>query len=332
MKKITVVMGTILAMYAIMVFPSYGQVINGCYQKNNGQLRILTNPGDACRPSEVAIQWNQKGDKGEQGSKGDPGPGSRSYMSGLVSFVPLFKPCVHQGGSCVDKSLVSIHLVDGQAVALDMLPNACNCPWGALEEILHFEFKISKLLAPSGNAYNGYEVVIKAWKGDSPAPLYKKVSPSMPVYNTREDPFCATPGNCPLNMLVKLNSDSLLTLEVDPSDLKVMTSESQGAIYSAKIQYDVGAGEATGRTVLWNAGDFFTDYLFIVDECSPSKFEPVVAQSRTLNSGEAAELTFPLRASGPISATTNQCKVSLRAPSGKLYDSVIVLFDWPMTP
>jgi hypothetical protein len=73
MKKITVVMGMISAMLVIMVFPSYGQVINGCYQKNNGQLRILAGPGDACRPSEVAIQWNQKGDKGDKGDQGDTG-------------------------------------------------------------------------------------------------------------------------------------------------------------------------------------------------------------------------------------------------------------------
>jgi hypothetical protein len=55
MKKITVVTGTILAMLVIMVFPCYGEGIPACYQKNNGQLRILTDHKDACRPSEIPI-------------------------------------------------------------------------------------------------------------------------------------------------------------------------------------------------------------------------------------------------------------------------------------
>jgi len=38
MKKKFFVIGTVLAMLVIMVFPCYGQ-INCCYQKNNGQLR-----------------------------------------------------------------------------------------------------------------------------------------------------------------------------------------------------------------------------------------------------------------------------------------------------
>ena len=57
MKKITVVAGTILAMLVIMVFPCYGEGIPACYQKNNGQLRILTDQ------------------KCDQGHKGDPKPG-----------------------------------------------------------------------------------------------------------------------------------------------------------------------------------------------------------------------------------------------------------------
>lgn len=35
-----------------------GNVINGCYQKNNGQLRVLIGTG-TCRPDEIAISWNQ---------------------------------------------------------------------------------------------------------------------------------------------------------------------------------------------------------------------------------------------------------------------------------
>jgi hypothetical protein len=48
----------------ILIFVSIGMsihansanIINGCYKKNNGQLRIVENPNE-CLPSEVSISW-----------------------------------------------------------------------------------------------------------------------------------------------------------------------------------------------------------------------------------------------------------------------------------
>ncbi|MFI5394183.1 MAG: hypothetical protein ACHQ9S_01505 [Candidatus Binatia bacterium] len=42
------------------------KVINGCYQKQNGQLRILL-AGQQCGPSEMAISWNIQGPPGPPG-------------------------------------------------------------------------------------------------------------------------------------------------------------------------------------------------------------------------------------------------------------------------
>jgi hypothetical protein len=67
MKKMIVMVGTILPLYAIMVFPSYAQVINACYQRTNGNLRIVSSSTD-CRSSEVAISWNIVGPEGAPGS------------------------------------------------------------------------------------------------------------------------------------------------------------------------------------------------------------------------------------------------------------------------
>ena len=39
--------------------PSAGGVINGCYQKNEGQLRVIDPSSDTCRKSEVPIGWNE---------------------------------------------------------------------------------------------------------------------------------------------------------------------------------------------------------------------------------------------------------------------------------
>lgn len=71
----------VLAGAAIAWWPRAGAaddgVINGCYQKNQGQLRIVA-AGTPCRPDENAISWNI------QGPKGDPGPqGPAGGISGL---------------------------------------------------------------------------------------------------------------------------------------------------------------------------------------------------------------------------------------------------------
>ena len=50
-----------------------GNVIYACYQKNNGQLRVVGGLGQ-CRPSELPIAWNIVGPQGPQGSEGPQGP------------------------------------------------------------------------------------------------------------------------------------------------------------------------------------------------------------------------------------------------------------------
>jgi hypothetical protein len=57
--------------------PGAGGVINGCYQKNQGQLRVIDPGTDSCRPPEIPIAWNAQGIPGEKGDQGDPGaPGT----------------------------------------------------------------------------------------------------------------------------------------------------------------------------------------------------------------------------------------------------------------
>jgi hypothetical protein len=53
--------------------PSPNGVITACYQKNNGQLRVV-DAGESCNPSELALQWNQTGPQGAQGPEGSRGP------------------------------------------------------------------------------------------------------------------------------------------------------------------------------------------------------------------------------------------------------------------
>src|SRR6266567_4924803 len=62
------VVGAVLAGGAaatIAAIPGADGVINGCYQKNVGNLRVIDpNSGDSCRPSEIPINWSQTGPQG----------------------------------------------------------------------------------------------------------------------------------------------------------------------------------------------------------------------------------------------------------------------------
>ena len=45
--------------------------IHACYQKNQGQLRVIdAEDGQGCRPSEESLVWNQEGVQGETGPRG----------------------------------------------------------------------------------------------------------------------------------------------------------------------------------------------------------------------------------------------------------------------
>jgi hypothetical protein len=62
--------------------------IHACYQKNNGQLRAIdAQAGDTCRPSEVALVWNQEGVQGPSGASGLSGPsGARGPSDAFSRF------------------------------------------------------------------------------------------------------------------------------------------------------------------------------------------------------------------------------------------------------
>lgn len=66
--------------------------IHACYQKNNGQLRIVQDPQE-CKNSEVPIAWNQRGEdgtvgptgpQGERGADGSTGAQGQSGVAGPV--------------------------------------------------------------------------------------------------------------------------------------------------------------------------------------------------------------------------------------------------------
>ena len=60
--------------------------IHGCYQRNQGQLRVIdAQAGKACRPSEQSLVWNQEGAQGETGPRGPSDAFSRWHDSEVAA-------------------------------------------------------------------------------------------------------------------------------------------------------------------------------------------------------------------------------------------------------
>jgi hypothetical protein len=54
--------------------PAGDGLFHGCYQKEEGNLRVVDDAGESCRSSEVAISWSQTGPQGPAGPTGPQGP------------------------------------------------------------------------------------------------------------------------------------------------------------------------------------------------------------------------------------------------------------------
>jgi hypothetical protein len=72
--------------------PDGGGAIHGCYQKIDGQLRVIDpGTGASCNPSEQALDWNQTGPAGApgpQGPQGPAGPGVAYHYESATTTVP----------------------------------------------------------------------------------------------------------------------------------------------------------------------------------------------------------------------------------------------------
>src|SRR3954453_19139402 len=77
------VFGVVSAVQAAI--PNSTGVINGCYQKNVGNLRVIDpSAGDSCRPSEIGISWSQTGPQGATGPTGPQGPKGDTGATGAT--------------------------------------------------------------------------------------------------------------------------------------------------------------------------------------------------------------------------------------------------------
>jgi type VI secretion system secreted protein Hcp len=66
---------------AVAAIPGDDGSIDGCYSRASGNLRVVES-GDACRNSETAIKWSQRGPAGPQGIPGPAGPKGETGAAG----------------------------------------------------------------------------------------------------------------------------------------------------------------------------------------------------------------------------------------------------------
>jgi len=126
---------------AMATIPGSGGVINGCYNKTGGALRVI-DPGVAsCSNGEAALNWNETGPQGPQGPKGDPGP------QGAKGDLGAQGPSGPQGakgdqGPTGPKGLTGDSGKDGTSVTSAAEPPGSHCTSGG-----------SRFTAASGTTY-----------------------------------------------------------------------------------------------------------------------------------------------------------------------------------
>ena len=266
----------------------------------------------------------------------------RGYGSTLVGVADIMS-CIMDGSlTRVPKQAITLALAYGQIVMLDLLDVTKVPPPGdpyPLEDIAHLEIvKTKRTLTLPGSPdtqvalADSPVVTIKLWKGDSPLSKTITISQDDPMYSTSTDPGCiANPSSCPINLRANLLSDSQLRLVVDRSQVMEITAESQGVIYSATVgPYKQGAREVELTVIVWNAGDWNADYVVTVTGLGPYA-EPVVPRLVTLGTGETSTPKFTLRSTKAFTSA-DTCLVSVKAPTGKLYDSRAVSLPEPTGP
>jgi len=126
----------------------------------------------------------------------------------------------------------------------------------------------------------------------------------------------------------------VLTLPQLTWPMTEIRTESQGIILEARVKtFEALSNQGLLVVSIKNIGDFQTDYEVGVGRCTmlingwgANSGISIPAQARTLAPDEEAELNFEIRAVMDLE-TSNECMVSLKSPSGKVYDDVWVRFD-----
>lgn len=75
--------------YAATTIPGPNGVINGCYQKKVGTLRVITAKQKCSKKNEITLSWNQRGVRGPTGATGGTGLTGASGAKGSIGLTGL---------------------------------------------------------------------------------------------------------------------------------------------------------------------------------------------------------------------------------------------------
>ena len=260
---------------------------------------------------------------------------TRGYENALVGVSTITKIVQDSYGNdlmMVPKKIITLALAYGQTTKLRLTPQA-------LPETVGVEISktMRQLTVPADPGRPETQVPL----ADSPVVTIKlsktgcatqtiTLSLDDPVYNTEFDPNC-TPTTCPLSLQARLASDSQLCLEVDESNVSMITTETTGIVKSVEFGVLIqGARGLDMFVTVDNYGDLASDYVVTVTELGPY-FEPVPPFSVTLDSCTEVTHKFGIRSSKALTSA-NTCRVSVKSTYGKLLDSRIVHFPEPTAP
>src|SRR5215203_5789568 len=107
------VMILLTAIIAFASIPGPGGVINSCYHKNDGSLRIIDST-EQCKANEEALNFNQTGPQGPTGPSGtsqvyslkEPGP---FILLNYTGFVSVASKNVPAGAYVIDVKLTAVN-------------------------------------------------------------------------------------------------------------------------------------------------------------------------------------------------------------------------------
>ena len=122
-------------------------------------------------------------------------------------------------------------------------------------------------------------------------------------------------------------NNSLVSLTIDKATIKHITTQSKGIIMFAEVEtFTSLTDDGVLNVHIKNIGDYKTDYIVTVTKPTENILHTFPAQSRILQPDDEVKLIFDVSTVKNLE-TTNEFLVTLRAPHGKIYDEIWVVFD-----
>ena len=122
-------------------------------------------------------------------------------------------------------------------------------------------------------------------------------------------------------------SYSMISLTVDLESIKVIKTESIGAIIEAYVKkFDSMSENGTLFVKIGNFSDLTSDYITTVTNANMNIMPAMPAQSRTIEPYEEADLEFDVSTVYEPNST-HEFLVTLKSTTGRVYDKTTVIFD-----